>query len=186
MSVPPPPFELFLASLMEAVEGVIARGARLGITAGDVDAFRAREAAGFWAPAALDYYGERLPLAGIDADPASGLHRHRFELALWPDFQLAVLVGPDGSPLPPSFVRPPGAVASLPADPRSLAAWSATVDEVVERYGPPLDESSWDLRRWLTYEVEEERWTLTFDLGLLQDARPELRGAVADHPDEGV
>jgi hypothetical protein len=56
-----------------------------------------------------------------------------------------------------------------------MLPWSATVEEVLGQFGPPLDVSAWDFRRWVTYAVGAERWAMTFDLGLLQSVLPEQR-----------
>jgi hypothetical protein len=165
---------------MTATEAVIPLLGRAGFSPAALTAFRAaEEAAGFWAPPSLSYFEERLPPMGIDtifavAMPlAPGTRRHRFALSLWPDFELGVLSDPDGVPFYPHFVRRPGAAASLPADLRAILPWSATLEEILARFGPPLNENAWDLRRWVSYEVGGEKWTITLDLGLVQNVYPE-------------
>ncbi|HEV7588374.1 MAG TPA: hypothetical protein VGO40_09695 [Longimicrobium sp.] len=176
MSAKPRPFELFLASFMTEAEASALLAERAGVSSKALPAFRAEEDAdGFWAPLSLSYFEERLRPMGYDTTFAvalplePGTRRHRFALSLWPDFELGVLTGPDSVPFYPHFVRRPGAEALLPADLRTILPWSATLEEILARFGPPLSENAWDLRRWVVYGVGVEKWIMTFDLGLLQN-----------------
>lgn len=174
------PFELLLASFMTETEAVRLLLWHTGLSPEGLAALRTEEeAAGFWAPPSLSYFEERLPLIGLDTTFSVAMplepdtRRHRFTLSLWPDFELGVLTGLDGLPFYPHLVRRRGAKALLPADPRSIAPWSATLEEILSRFGPPLNENAWDLRRWVTYGVGVEKWTITFDLGLAQNVHLE-------------
>jgi hypothetical protein len=178
ITVQPKHFEFFLASLMSHSE-VAADPQRDDLPRKPRTAFsiEAKEP-GFWAAPSLNYFEQRLQPVGCDTicDVAlqlqSGTCRHRFALSLWPDFELGVLTAPDGAAFYPHFVRRHGVSVSLPADVGAILPWSATLEEVLARFGSALDASGWDLRRWMTYSFGSERWAMTFDLGLVQSVLP--------------
>ena len=171
-------FQIFLASLMTNKERVAALMAGAGVAPDALPRIRSeQEAAGFWAAPSLEYFGERLPPAGVEDRPHvalatldPGTRRHRYALSLWPGFDLGVLCDPAGRALYPHFVRKgPEAFASRAAPSLgNLQPWSATIEEVIAALGPPETDDGWDLARWLTYRHADERRRLTFDLGLLQ------------------
>ena len=179
MTLKPKKFEFFLASLMSHSEaGANPEQVDLPRDAGasfDSEA----EGIGFWAAPSLSYFEQRLQPLGCDSifDVAlplqPGTRRYRFALSLWPDFELGVLTAPGGAVSYPHFVRRPGVISSLPHDMGALLPWSATFEEVLGRFGLPLDASAWDLRRWVTYAFGAKRWAMTFDLGLVQSIRTE-------------
>jgi len=74
-------------------------------------------------------------------------------------------------PFYPHFVRRKEAEALFPADLRTVQPWGATIEEVLASLGPPLADDSWDLRRWMTYAMGPDRWTMIFDLGLVQSVQ---------------
>ena len=165
-------FELFLASLMSHRKAAAHREA---FAASYIEA----GAHGFWASPPLGFFEQRLQPVGCDTlfDVAlphhSGIRRYRFALNLWPDFELGVLAAPDGDVFYPHFVRRPGVIVSIPQDAADILPWSATFEEVLGRLGSPLDASSWDFRRWVTYAFGADRCVMTFDLGLVQSVLPE-------------
>jgi hypothetical protein len=110
----------------------------------------------------------------------SGVRRHRFALSLWSDFELGVLTCPGAVPFYPHFVRRSGVETSLPFDLRTILPWSATLEEIIARFGPPLNEDAWDLRRWVTYRVGVDKWTVTLDLGLVQSVCLEEQKKVSE------
>src|SRR5215471_10828800 len=173
MSVQPKKFEFFLASLMSHSE-TMAGPERGDFPREPLSSFRIQaEGTGVWTASSLAYYEQRLQHVGCDTidDVAlqlqSDTRRHRFALNLWPDFELGVLTAPDGAAFYPHFVRRM-VNKSLPTKLSAIPPWSATLEEVLGRFGLPLDASAWDLRRWITYSVCGQRWTMTFDLGLVQ------------------
>jgi hypothetical protein len=179
MRVQPKQFEFFLASLMSRSEAV-ANPERDDLPREPLSSFPIEaEETGFWAAPSLTYFEQRLEPVGCDIifDVAlqlqSETRRHRFALSLWPDFQLGVLTAPDGTAFYPHFVRRPMVNISLPTKVSAIRPWSATLEEVLSRFGPPLDNSAWDFRRWMIYSFGGERWTMTFDLGLVQSVLPE-------------
>ena len=87
--------------------------------------------------------------------------------------QRGVLLGQEGHTLHPHFVRSENRLAALPAPGNlgDLRPWEVTLEEVVTAFGASGTDESWDLSRWLAYDRGDARWGLTFDLGLLQEAR---------------
>ena len=173
-------FEIFLASLMANKQRVRALLAEAGVDIADVPRIRAsEEAAGFWSAPDLAYFGERLPLTGIDDAPVvalavdPGTRRHRFKLSLWPGFERGVLLGQEGHTLHPHFVRSENRLAALPAPGNlgDLRPWEVTLEEVVTAFGASGTDESWDLVLVGLRPGRERPWGLTFDLGLLQEAR---------------
>ena len=168
-------FEFLLASLMSHSEA-----------AADPERSRVEgEEAGFWQVSTLAYFEQRLQPVGCDIHFDVALpvqprtRRHRFALTLWPDFELGVLTDPDGAAFYPHFVRQPGVKPPPPAHVGAILPWSATLEEVLDRFGEPLETSAWDFRRWITYSFGAERWAMTIDLGLVQ-------GVTAEHLAEGT
>jgi hypothetical protein len=179
MTVQPKQFELFLESLMTHSEAG-ADPERDDLPRERLIAFHNEaEETGFWAAPSLNYFEQRLRSVGCDTifdvalELQSGTRRHRFALSLWPNFELGVLTGPDGVAFYPHFVRRSGVHVSLPSEVGAIPPWSTTLEEVLGRFGPPLDASAWDLRRWMTYSFGAETWVMTFDLGLVQSVLPE-------------
>jgi hypothetical protein len=173
-------FEFFLASLMSR-SSPAADPKRDDLPREPLAAashFEVEEAL-FWSAPSLNYFEQRLQHVGCDTifevalELQPGTRRHRFALNLWPDFELGVLTAPDGAAFYPHFVRRPAVDASLPGKVSAILPWSATLEEVLGRFGPPLDAGAWDLRRWMTYRSGAERWAMTFDLGLIQSVLPE-------------
>jgi hypothetical protein len=145
-----------------------------GFSAEDCALIREQEADSFWALDSLAYFEDRLLSADVDvafeaAVPVeTGTRRHRFALTLWPDFNLGVLVGHDGRPFYPHFVRRSQCELFLPIHLRELQPWSATLEEIVTRFGPWAADDSWDQRRWVSYREGGTKYTLSFDFSLLQ------------------
>lgn len=170
-------FEAFLASLMSDQVRSAELIARSGISPVELPSIRREEeAAGFWSPASVAYFADRLVSAGTDAQPVvalptdPGTRRLRLSLSLWPTYDLGVLVSPASPAFYPHFVRRPGCAPGPGpgADFADFAPWQATLEEVISALGAPDADDGWDLSRWVGYRRAGVTWRLAFDIGVLQ------------------
>ena len=178
--VTPSELELLLVGLMSNTTRVAALLANANLAADAGAAAFSRGQAGFWAPSDIEYFDQSLRRVDVEREFSvelalpPGTVRHRFELELWPDYELGVLCGPDDVPFYPHFVRKRGVAAPRAGSVAELEPWAWTLEEVIAELGAPSESDQWDLRRWLTYRRDESSSAvvsrLTFDLGLYQEA----------------